>query len=70
MAEFEHNSEKFGYISLETLDGVQDAWPSSVSIQARSMVGMVRERRMRCENSRLPPPSRSTGLSVRRRDKR
>ena len=25
MAEFEHNSEKFGYINLEELEGVQDA---------------------------------------------
>jgi peptidoglycan hydrolase-like protein with peptidoglycan-binding domain len=25
MAQFEHNSEKFGYINLETLDGVQTA---------------------------------------------
>jgi peptidoglycan hydrolase-like protein with peptidoglycan-binding domain len=25
MAQFEHNSEKFGYINLETLDGVQKA---------------------------------------------
>jgi peptidoglycan hydrolase-like protein with peptidoglycan-binding domain len=25
MAHFEHNSEKFGYINLETLDGVQQA---------------------------------------------
>jgi len=25
MAEYEHNSEKFGYINLEELEGVQDA---------------------------------------------
>jgi peptidoglycan hydrolase-like protein with peptidoglycan-binding domain len=25
MSEFEHNSEKFGYINLEDLEGVQDA---------------------------------------------
>ena len=25
MAEFEHNSEKFGYINLEEMDGVQTA---------------------------------------------
>lgn len=25
MAQFEHNSEKFGYLNLETLDGVQSA---------------------------------------------
>ncbi len=25
MAEFEHNSEKFGYLNLEDLDGVQKA---------------------------------------------
>ena len=25
MPQFEHNSEKFGYINLETLDGVQKA---------------------------------------------
>ena len=25
MAEFEHNSEKFGYINLDELQGVQDA---------------------------------------------
>jgi len=25
MAQFEHNSEKFGYINLETLEGVQKA---------------------------------------------
>lgn len=25
MSDFEHNSEKFGYINLEDLDGVQDA---------------------------------------------
>lgn len=25
MSEFEHNSEKFGYINLEELEGVQDA---------------------------------------------
>lgn len=25
MAQFEHNSEKFGYLNLETLDGVQTA---------------------------------------------
>ena len=25
MAEFEHNSEKFGYINLDELEGVQDA---------------------------------------------
>jgi peptidoglycan hydrolase-like protein with peptidoglycan-binding domain len=25
MSEFEHNSEKFGYINLEELSGVQDA---------------------------------------------
>lgn len=25
MAQYEHNSEKFGYLNLETLDGVQTA---------------------------------------------
>ncbi len=25
MAEYEHNSEKFGYINIEELEGVQDA---------------------------------------------
>ena len=25
MAQFEHNSEKFGYINIEELEGVQDA---------------------------------------------
>lgn len=25
MAQFEHNSDKFGYLNLETLDGVQKA---------------------------------------------
>ena len=25
MAHFEHNSEKFGYLNLETLEGVQQA---------------------------------------------
>lgn len=28
MPQFEHNSEKFGYINLETLDGVQKALTS------------------------------------------